>query len=72
MQKNLKKFPDLQTWLPELAERFEPMEDFTHDEIETVVKDFTEEKGAKLGVIMNGATSSFNRFSRRTFDARGF
>ncbi|MGI9037156.1 MAG: glutamate--tRNA ligase, partial [Pyrinomonadaceae bacterium] len=29
--------------------------DFTHDEIETVVKNFAEEKGVKLGVIMNGA-----------------
>ena len=31
------------------------MDSFTHDEIETVVKNFAEEKGAKLGVIMNGA-----------------
>jgi glutamyl-tRNA synthetase len=45
----------LQTWLPELAERFAPMQDFTHDAIEEVVKQFTEEKGTKLGVIMNGA-----------------
>lgn len=55
INKNLKKFPDLQTWLPELADRFEPMEDFSHDRIEEVVKAFTEEKGTKLGVIMNGA-----------------
>jgi glutamyl-tRNA synthetase len=55
VSKNLKKYPDLQTWLPELAERFESMDDFTHDAIETVVKEFTEEKGAKLGQIMNGA-----------------
>jgi glutamyl-tRNA synthetase len=55
LDKNLKKFPDLQTWLPELAERFEPMEDFSHDRIEEVVKAFAEEKGTKLGVIMNGA-----------------
>lgn len=55
VNKNLKKFPDLETWLPELAEKFEPMESFTHDEIETIVKDFTEEKGAKLGQIMNGS-----------------
>ena len=53
--KNLSKFPDLQTWLPELASAFEPMEDFSHDRIEEVVKAFTEEKGTKLGVIMNGA-----------------
>ena len=55
IDKNLKKFPDLQTWLPELAKKFETVEDFTHDEIETIVKQFTEEKGAKLGQIMNGA-----------------
>ncbi len=53
--KNLTKFPDLKSWLPALAEKFEPMQSFTHDEIEAVVKQFTEEKGAKLGVIMNGA-----------------
>ena len=53
--KNLTKFPDLQKWLPELADRFEPMGSFTEPEIETVVKAFTEEKGTKLGVIMNGA-----------------
>ncbi len=55
IEKNLAKFPDLKTWLPELAERFEPMDPFTELEIEEVVKAFTEEKGTKLGVIMNGA-----------------
>ena len=69
VEKNLKKFPDLKTWLPELAERFEkefaeenPPTDaggsamaYTEPNIETVVKAFTEEKGTKLGVIMNGA-----------------
>jgi glutamyl-tRNA synthetase len=54
--KNLTKFPDLREWLPELAGRFEAMEDpFDEAHIETVVKAFTEEKGTKLGVIMNGA-----------------
>ncbi len=53
--KNLTKFPDLRTWLPELAERFGLMESFTEAEIENVVKAFAEEKGTKLGVIMNGA-----------------
>jgi glutamyl-tRNA synthetase len=55
VEKNLKKFPDLQTWLPELADRFASVEDFSHDRIEEVVKAFAEEKGTKLGVIMNGA-----------------
>lgn len=55
IEKNLSKFPDLKTWLPELADRFETMESFTEPEIEEVVKAFTEEKGTKLGIIMNGA-----------------
>ncbi|HEX6124750.1 MAG TPA: glutamate--tRNA ligase [Pyrinomonadaceae bacterium] len=63
--KNLTKFPDLREWLPELADRFEAEFDdtermgssraFTEEHIEIVVKAFTEEKGTKLGVIMNGA-----------------
>ncbi len=72
VEKNLTKFPDLKTWLPELANRFEnefseervsspnvregfTSKPFTEENIETVVKAFTEEKGTKLGVIMNGA-----------------
>ena len=66
--KNLTKFPDLQNWLPELADRFEAefnrsptvregssAKPFTEANIEALVKAFTEEKGTKLGVIMNGA-----------------
>lgn len=58
IEKNLAKFPDLRQWLPELADRFETEfgdKPFTEGNIEAVVKAFTEEKGTKLGVIMNGA-----------------
>lgn len=55
VNKNLKKFPDLKVWLPELATRFESLEDFTHDPIHETVGNFAAEKGAKLGQIMNGA-----------------
>src|SRR6478672_5645901 len=60
VEKNLKKFPDLQQWMPELADRFEAefgddSRAFNEPNIEEVVKAFTEEKGTKLGVIMNGA-----------------
>ena len=55
IEKNLKKYPDLQKWLPELAERFEELENFTHDPIYETVSKFAEEKGTKTGVIMNGA-----------------
>jgi glutamyl-tRNA synthetase len=55
VEKNLRKYPDLETWLPELAERFAAMDDFSEPRIEEVVKAFAEEKSTKLGVIMNGA-----------------
>lgn len=55
LDKNLRKFPDLQTWLPELGERLESLDDWTHDPIYNLVAAFAEEKGTKLGVIMNGA-----------------
>ena len=78
VEKNLKKFPDIRQWLPELADRFErefgddvssptlregaerdaaqpSSRSFAEENIETVVKVFVEEKGTKLGVIMNGA-----------------
>jgi glutamyl-tRNA synthetase len=55
VEKNLRKFPDLKIWLPELGERFKSMDSFGEPEIEAFVKAFTEEKGTKLGVIMNGA-----------------
>ena len=55
IEKNLSKFSGLRAWLPELADRFEQVDDFSHDCIEEVVKAYAEEKGTKLGVIMNGA-----------------
>ncbi len=58
IEKNLNKFPDLRTWLPELATRFEGEFEngpFNEENIETVIRAFTDEKGTKLGVIMNGA-----------------
>lgn len=67
IEKNLNKFPELKTWLPELATRFgsefgegvgvpaASLRPYTEENIEVVVKAFTEEKGTKLGVIMNGS-----------------
>lgn len=56
--KNLTRFPELATWMPELADVLESRfagSPFSEGAIEIVVKQFTEEKGTKLGVIMNGA-----------------
>lgn len=71
VEKNLTKVPELRTWMPELADRFETeftdgvssptvregssRLPYTEANIETVVKAFAEEKGTKLGVIMNAA-----------------
>ena len=55
IRKNLAKHPDLKQWLPELAERFASVEDFTHDGIFGAVKEFCSEKETKVGVVLNGA-----------------
>lgn len=58
IEKNLKKFPELEKWLPELADRFEAVFaklPYVEENIEKVVRAFAEEKGTKPGVIMNGA-----------------
>lgn len=53
-EKNLVKFPDLQQWLPELADRYQALEQFTAEEAERVARELAEEKGVKPGVIVNG------------------
>ena len=53
--KNLKKHLDLREWLPELAIRFEEIEDWSHDPIHAVVKQFCTDKETKFGVVLNGA-----------------
>ena len=55
IEKTLGKEPNLKTWLPELADVLENVEDFTHDSLQEVVKEFCETKGTKLGVLLNGA-----------------
>ncbi|NNE99191.1 MAG: glutamate--tRNA ligase [Pyrinomonadaceae bacterium] len=55
INKNLKKHPDLREWLPELAERLEGLDDFTHDGIFAAVKSLCADKETKVGVILNGA-----------------
>ncbi len=53
--KHLGKEPLLKEWLPELAGVLENVDDFTHDNLETVIKDFCESKGTKLGTVMNAS-----------------
>ncbi len=55
IEKNLGKEPNLKTWLPELADVLENTEDFTHDNLQEVVKIFCEAKSTKLGILLNAA-----------------
>jgi glutamyl-tRNA synthetase len=55
IEKNLGKEPNLKNWLPELADVLEKVDDFTHDSLQEVVKEFCEAKGTKLGVLLNAA-----------------
>jgi glutamyl-tRNA synthetase len=55
VNKHLKKHPDLENWLPEFAENLEALAEFSHDPIYEAANSFCEEKGTKLGILLNGA-----------------
>jgi glutamyl-tRNA synthetase len=54
LQKNVLRFPDLQQWLPTLADRYERLADFTAEEAERLARELAEEMNVKPGVIING------------------
>ncbi len=58
LKKNLQKHPDLQQWLPMLAERFEALPEFTKESAEQAARDFAEEVGIKPGIPINGARAA--------------
>jgi glutamyl-tRNA synthetase len=53
--KNLKKEKRLQEWLPQLAERLESVEPFTHETVEAALRGLAEELGVKAGLFINGS-----------------
>ncbi|MBM9605856.1 glutamate--tRNA ligase [Desulfopila inferna] len=53
-KKNLAKYPELQQWLPELAERYAALEPFTLEETERVAREMAAELEIKPGIIING------------------
>ncbi len=55
VEKNLKKHPELQTLMPELASKLEKLNEFTHDQIEQAIRSFVEEKQISFGIVMNAA-----------------
>ena len=47
LEKNVLKFPELRAWLPELADRYENLAEFTLEETERVVRELAEELSIK-------------------------
>ncbi|MGB3223797.1 MAG: glutamate--tRNA ligase [Desulforhopalus sp.] len=53
LAKNVLKYEELQQWLPELANRYEKLEDFNLEETERVARELADELAIKPGVIIN-------------------
>ncbi|MFP3984203.1 MAG: glutamate--tRNA ligase [Desulfurivibrionaceae bacterium] len=55
LKKNLLKYPELKEGLPELADRFEKLKEFTPEATEKTARQLAEEMGVKPGIPINGA-----------------
>ena len=53
LAKNVLKYPDLQQWLPMLADRYESLTDFTIEETERLARELSDELSIKPGIIIN-------------------
>ncbi len=53
LAKNVLKYEELQRWLPQLADRYEQLADFTLSETERVARELAEEMAIKPGIIIN-------------------
>ena len=53
LEKNVLKYAELQTWLPELAGRYEKLAEFTLEETERVARELAEELSIKPGILIN-------------------
>ncbi|MEP7339885.1 MAG: glutamate--tRNA ligase [Acidobacteriota bacterium] len=58
VKKNLRKEPALNELLPQLADRFASLLEFTHDSAEAALRAFAEEKGVKAGLFINAARTA--------------
>ena len=54
LNKNVLKFPGLKEWLPELADQYESVSDFSAEESERLARECAEKADVKPGVIING------------------
>lgn len=53
-KKNILKHPGLENWLPELAERYDNLSNFSLEETERVAREYATELDIKPGIIING------------------
>ena len=53
LAKNVLKYEELQQWLPQLADRYEVLAEFTIEETERIARELAEELEIKPGVIIN-------------------
>ncbi|MBS1809064.1 MAG: glutamate--tRNA ligase [Acidobacteria bacterium] len=58
VKKNLQKDAALKDLLPQLAEAFATLDDFTHDGIEALLRKTAEEKGVKVGLLTNATRTA--------------
>ena len=58
VKKNLQKDPALKELLPQLADAFATLDEFTHDTTETLLRKFADEKGVKAGLLINATRTA--------------
>ena len=58
VKKNLQKDPALKELLPQLADAFATLEEFTHDSTEALLRRFADEKGVKAGLLINATRTA--------------
>ncbi len=58
VKKNLQKDPALKELLPQLADAFATLDEFTHDSTEALLRKFAEEKGVKAGLLINATRTA--------------
>ncbi len=58
VKKNLQKDPALKELLPQLADAFAALDEFTHETIEAALRKFAEEKGVKAGLLINATRTA--------------
>jgi glutamyl-tRNA synthetase len=58
VKKNLQKDPSLKELLPQLADAFATLDEFTHDTTEALLRRFADEKGVKAGLLINATRTA--------------